>query len=315
MKIADIGGEFALIGRETRRFADKEVIVGVGDDAAVLKGHKNYLLLTTDMLVEDDHFCRKWSTPQQVGKKAIEVNVSDIAAMGGLPKYVLVSLCLTKDTSVEFVDGLYKGMNNACKKYKTRIIGGDTTHGKNIVINIAMIGEVERERLCLRSHAKVGDLICVTGDLGKSTAGLNLLLKHKRGYTRAHLEPKARLKEAREISKHCNAMIDVSDGLAPDVGHICEESDVGAVIHKEKIPISKKTRHAAKQLGKDPHEFALGGGEDFELIFTIPKRKLKSIQIKAPITVVGRIVPKTEGIYILNTNILTPLGSGYDHFR
>ncbi|MFH0860626.1 MAG: thiamine-phosphate kinase [Candidatus Altiarchaeota archaeon] len=315
LKIRDIGGEFKLIDRETRRFTDDNVVVGVGDDCAVLKGRgAKYLLLTTDMLVEEDHFSLRWHTPYQVGMKAVEVNVSDIAAMGGLPKYMLISLCLTPQTTVEFVDELYKGMNWVCKKYGVRIIGGDTTHGEKVVINITMTGEVEKSRLSLRSDAKAGDLVCVTGDLGKSTAGLELLKAGKKGYTLAHLEPKARLDEAREISKYCNAMIDVSDGLAPDLGHICDESKVGVEVYKEKIPVSEKTVEAASQLGADPVEYALRGGEDFELVFTIPEEDLKKIKAKLPITVIGRITSKKEKLLILDKRII-PLGGGYDHFK
>ncbi len=323
MKISQIGGEFALINRVTRKVKNRDVIVGIGDDTAVLKHKANkYLLFTTDMLVENDHFNLKWSSPEQIGKKSIEVNVSDIAAMGGLPKYAVISLCLRKDTEVEVVDGIYKGIYEAAQKYKLEIIGGDTTHGDLIVINIAMLGEVEKNRLRLRSHANINDLICVTGNLGNATAGLNLLLndikdKRYQSILKKHLEPEAQLRKAKIISKHCNAMIDVSDGLASEVKHICEMSKTGAVIYKEKIPISALTKEAAKLVKKDAYDFALYGGEDFELVFTIPMEKVPIIRnlLKEKFYIVGKILPSYMGIHLLDKGKKYPLKEGYDHFK
>ena len=316
MNIKDYGGEFALIDLISRRKKDKNVLVGVGDDTAVIKYNKKYVLLwTTDMLVEGDHFNLKWSTSQQIGKKAMEINVSDIASMGGLPKYALISISLPDDTQVEFIDQLYKGMRNVCKKYDFEIVGGNTTHGQRIVIDISLIGMAEKKRLCLRSNAKVGDLICVTGYLGKSAVGLETLRAGLKGNVKDHLEPECRLNEARVISKYANAMIDVSDGLASEVNHICKRSNVGAKVVKEKIPISKNTFKLANKLGKDAYGFALDGGEDFELVFTIPERKLDKIKVKCPVTVVGRIVEKRKGIYLIDKGKKTPLEGGYDHFN
>ena len=320
MKVSDFGGEFELIkriGKKTKLFS-KDVLIGIGDDAAVLKAGKKYLLFTTDMLVEDDHFSLKYSTPEQIGMKAIEVNVSDIAAMGGLPEHALISLALPKDIELKFIDGLYKGLNKAGKKYKINIIGGDITHSKQIVINIAMLGFAEKKNLCLRKDAKVNDIICVTGDLGKSTAGLWLLLKNKKGESiKPHLEPKARLDFSKKIAKYANAMEDVSDGLAQEVRNICNESKVGAVIYKEKIPLSKSTIDDAKKVNKNPYDFALYGGEDFELVFTINKKNLSLLneKLKDKIYVVGKILNKKQGIYLLDKNKKTKLKKGYDHFK
>ena len=321
MKVKDIGGEFELIKRiskKTKLFSN-DVFMGIGDDTAVLKYNKNkYLLFTTDMLVEDDHFSLKYGNAEQIGMKAIEVNVSDIAAMGGLPKHALISLALPKDINVEFINGLYKGFNKTGKKYKVNIIGGDITHSKQIVINVAMLGFVEKENLCLRKNAKVNDLICVSGDLGKSTAGLELLLKNKKGKSiKFHLEPKARLDFSKKIAKYVNAMEDVSDGLAQEIRNICYSSKVGAVIYKEGMPISKTTINDAKKVNKDAYNFALYGGEDFELIFTISKNKLPLIKnkIKDKIYIMGKILPKSKGLHLLDKNKRTKLGKGYDHFK
>ncbi len=311
--MAEFGGEFKLIDHITRPGG---AYVGVGDDAAVLE-HKRgrYLLFTTDMLCEGDHFRRQWSTPRQIGMKSMEVNVSDIASMGGLPTYAVVSISLTRDVTVEYMRELYRGMYSVADKYGFKIVGGDTTHSNTMTINVAMLGEVEKKRLSLRSDAEIGDLICVTGDLGKSMAGLRLLLKGKRGYVKSHLEPKARLSAARDISRYCNAMIDVSDGLASEVNHICEKSRVGAMVYGGKVPLSKKTRDAAKALGEDPLDYALNGGEDFELVFTIPPKKLPKINAGCPITVVGRIVPHLEGSMIDYKGGVKPLTGGFDHFK
>jgi thiamine-monophosphate kinase len=317
--VRDIGGEFGLIkriGKKARLFS-KDVLVGIGDDAAVLKDGKRFLLFTTDMLVEDDHFSLKYSSPEQVGMKAIEVNVSDIAAMGGVPKHAVISLALPKHISVGFVDGLYRGINRTAKKYSVDVIGGDITHSREIVINVAMLGLVERENLCLRSNAKVNDLICVSGDLGKSAAGLQLLLENKKGSSvKPHLEPKARLSFARKVARYANAMEDVSDGLAQEVRNICYASNVGALIYKERIPLSKATIEDAKKTGKSPYDFALYGGEDFELVFTINKNKLGLLKRKIKgVYVVGRILAKRDGIYLVDKNKKIKLGRGYDHFK
>lgn len=320
MKVSDIGGEFELIKRikEKTKLFSKDVFVGIGDDAAVLNFGKKYLLFTTDMLVEDDHFSLKFSSAEQIGMKAIEVNVSDIAAMGGMPKHALISFALPKDIDLGFVDNLYRGFNKVGKKYKINIIGGDITHSKQIVINIVMVGFVEKKNLCLRRDAKVNDLICVSGDLGKSTAGLELLLKNKKGKSiKFHLEPKARLNFARKIARHVNAMEDVSDGLAQEVRNICDMSKKGAVIYKEKIPISKTTINDAKKVNKDAYDFALYGGEDFELVFTINKKNLSLLKnkINNKIYVVGKVLDKKEGVYLLDKKKKTRLGKGYDHFK
>jgi len=334
--VKELGGEFALIdliARTLGKSKDKSVVAGIGDDTAVVDfDEKHYMLLTVDMLVEGDHFSRKWSTAKQIGMKAMEINVSDIAAMGGFPKYALVSISLPEYVTVEYVKEMYSGMKSIAKKHNFSIIGGNTTHGEKLVIDVVVIGLVEKERLCLRSNAKVGDLICVTGNLGKSTAGLETLKAGLKGNVKDHLEPECRLKEARIISKHANAMIDVSDGLASEVKHMCEMSQTGATVEKKKIPISRNTFNLAGKLKKDAYDFALHGGEDFELVFTIPKNKLKKIKTKCPITVVGKITSKKQGVWLVdgklenhktkpakttkqNRKQKTPLGGGYDHFK
>lgn len=308
--ISDVG-EFVLIERIAEKIKEKEGLVkGIGDDCAVLEDEEEYKLLTTDMLVSGDHFNRNWHSPWQIGWKSIIVNVSDIAAMGGYPEWCLVSIALPDDVDYEYVEDIFKGMIDASEKYDLSIIGGDTTHGDLLVINITLIGKVEKENLCMRGDAEVGDLICVSGDLGKSWAGLDLLRAGKEGYTEFHLQPDCRLELGRKLAPHVNAMIDVSDGLASEVNHICDESGVGATVEKDKVPISDRTREAGEILDKGPMFWALSGGEDFELVFTIPEERLDGIEDTNPI-VVGKITE--EGRYIVNGK-KKPLEGGYKHF-
>ncbi len=309
-KLSDLG-EFGLIEKISGKFTgDDEIYKHIGDDCAVLEEGEDYTLLTTDMLVEKDHFNLDWQSPWQIGWKSIIVNVSDIAAMGGLPKWGLVSIAFPEDTSVSFADELLQGMKDASDEHGLQIIGGDTTHGEYLTINVAVIGKVEKDRLCTRDGAKIGDLICVSGDLGKSWAGLELFRAGKEGYTEYYLQPRCRLETARKISPHVNSMIDVSDGLASEVRHICDESGLGAEVEKEKVPISEKTRKTGEKLDIDPMKWALSGGEDFELVFTISKEKMSEIEETDPI-VVGEIVE--EGIYLVDGE-KEELGGGYDHF-
>ncbi len=319
MKIKGIGGEFGLIDRikDKIKLYSKDVVVGIGDDTAVLKYDKdNYLLFTTDMLVENDHFSLKYSTPEQIGMKAIEQNVSDIAAMGGLPKFAVISLALPNNASVGFVDRLYNGINKKSKKYKINIVGGNITHSKEIVVNVALIGFVEKEYLALRSEARIGDLIFCSGDVGKSSIGLELLKNNKNGNSiKKHLEPECRLDLARKLVKvGINSMIDVSDGIASEIKHVCGRSNVSAVIYADKIPISKDTIIDSKKLNRDPVDFALYGGEDFELAFTADKNKLEQLK-KYDARVIGEIVDKKYGIKLIKNNKKQNFESGFDHFK
>ena len=311
MKIKDIG-EFGLIDLITKKPKNKDVIVGIGDDAAVIKT-KGLQVLTTDCLVEGDHFTRGWFTPLQIGMKAIEINVSDVAAMGGFPQYVLISLGLPQDLDVDFVKKMYQGMWKSCKKYDMEIIGGNMTHSDQIFISITMVGNVENKNLSLRNGAKSGDLIYVSGPLGYGRAGLRLFQKKINGFNKVkkrYLEPKARLDYAHQVNSFVNSMIDISDGLAPEVRHICDQSKCGAVIYKDKIPIDDDVRQVAKVIGEDKYDYALYGGEDFELVFTVSKNNMDKING----FLVGEII-KDKTVKIRtgnNKRIITK--EGYDHF-
>lgn len=256
MKISELGGEFAFIKRVTGvSYRDPAVIRGVGDDCAVLEYTADrYLLVTVDMMVEHSHFSLDWHTPYQVGMKLMEVNVSDIISMGGSPRWAFISLALTSATEVEFMDDFYRGLYDSAKKHGVALVGGDTTHGRELVLNLALIGDVGKDHVRLRSQAEPGHLICVTGSLGKSEAGLRLLLAGRRdGYLSGYLEPKSRLEEeGNEIARYARAMIDVSDGLGSEVGHLCDESGTGARIDWERIPLSPDTVEAARTAAGDP---------------------------------------------------------------
>jgi thiamine-monophosphate kinase len=313
MDISGIGGEFALIERLAKEPVSKNIIKGIGDDAAVIKVGRSYIVLTADTMVEGDHFSLDYFTPQQIGKKAVEVNVSDIGAMGAKPGYFLVSLVLPEKIQVETIENIYKGMRQAGKKYRIEIIGGNITHGKQLIIDICMIGKARKENLKFRSSAKPGDYIMVSGDLGSSTAGLNLFLKNIEGFSKVkkkHLEPKAKFYKVEPFLKYINAMIDVSDGLASEVKRICEQSNTGAILYADSVPIKPETKKAAAVCGKNALEYALYGGEDFELVYTVSKEiygRVKGFKV-------GEITHK-KGIRIIKDSKEELIKKhGYDHF-
>lgn len=325
MYIRDIGGEFALIGRLAQKVPTDhpQVVVGIGDDAAVLTSGDDsgpYLLVTTDTIVADDHFRLSWASPEQIGIKAAECNISDIAAMGGTPVCMFVSLVLTPETTVQWVDRLYSGIGESCRNHHVAVAGGDTTHGSVISVGITVLGTVPREHLCLRSHARPGDLLAVTGELGASGAGLRLLLENRPVtpyLLEKHLAPRCRLDAARLLAPVVHAMIDISDGLASEVDHICNRSNVGAKVYADRIPLHSDVIEAGKILGVDPVEFALNGGEDYELLFTVSADKLDQLnQTGVTYHVVGEISPDRNDRWLITASRRRlPLKGGYNHFN
>lgn len=313
MKIRELGGEFSLIERIARPARDPRVLCGIGDDAALIRVDRGIQIVTTDMLVEGDHFSREYFTPRQIGIKAMEINVSDIAAMGGTPTYALVAIALLRDTEVEFVDGLYEGIHAVAERYGIDVIGGDTTHGAVVAISITLMGEAQEDHQCLRSGARPGDRIFVSGPLGGSHAGLRLFLCGIDGFEdvkRQHTEPVSRLDVSREVAGYVTAMEDVSDGLASEVRNICRASGRGAVINADDVPIAPRVREAAKAVCGDPLDYALYGGEDFELVYTVSPDQAD----RAPGICVGA-VNDTGTITIRQGGHETPLErSGFDHF-
>lgn len=314
--------------------AAAKVALGIGDDAAVLHGDEGELwLLTTDMLVDGIHFLLEKMSAYDLGAKAMAVNVSDIAAMGGNPICALISIGLPRDTPGSWTDALYQGLADEAGRWGASIVGGDTVISPVTTLNVALVGRVEIDRLVLRSGAQPGDRICVTHTLGDSAAGLEVLrsadgeastVRAKipeavRHYLlQRHLRPEPRVLAGRELSEGiATAMMDLSDGLAGDLRHICRASKVGAVLNAAAIPLSHELRVAAPLLGKDPLALALSGGEDYELLFTtslteVPTRLPDS---QAPITVIGEIT-EDPGIYIRQAdgNLVPLTAKGYTHF-
>ncbi len=283
-------GEFELLKKISEKFAvsHPSLIKGIGDDAAVLSCPEGKLLLfASDMLIENIHFSLNLTNSYQLGRKSLSVNISDIAAMGGDPKFFLVSLGIREDISLEFIDGFYRGIDDVSGNFGIFLAGGDLnrTNG-NLVINVSLLGEVLENHLLLRSGARIGDQIFVTGTLGDSALGLEILKKKRKGgkhstetgeLIKKHLDPGPRLSEARVIAKKkiATAMIDISDGLLSDLNHIVEESRVGAKIWLDKLPLSPGFEKYAPRYSQPAIDLALKGGEDYELLFTIPPEKME----------------------------------------
>jgi thiamine-monophosphate kinase len=325
-------GEFGLIDliRKKIYIRDKRVVLNIGDDAAVLRGSKNKLLvLTTDTLMEKVHFDLRYCSYKDVGWKSMAANLSDIAAMGGIPLAGIISLGISSGTKVEDILKLYSGLKTLAKRFRCPVVGGDIFSSRALVITISLLGEVEKNLFKIRSGAKIGDLICVTGDLGGAEAGLRLLkksLKNKIPFNNSiikkHLNPYPRINESRILVKNLNiaSMIDISDGLSSDLYHICEGSNKGALIYADKIPLSQKTREACRLLSLSPLNLALSSGEEYELLFTLnpeeEKKLLKTTQSKFKISIIGKIKNIKEGVKILDRNgrIRNLKKTGYRHF-
>ena len=324
-------GEFGLINR-IRKWSPAshgDVVRGIGDDVAVIDIGKKALLVTTDILIEDIHFERSWTDPYCLGKKALAVNLSDIASMGGIPRYFLVSIGLPKALPFPFVSLFYRGLIEEAKQFQVDLIGGDTSLSQKIVINICLMGEGKKEILLYRNGAKVGEDLYVSGTLGDSALGLRMLLEKGRmekpkRLIQKHLSPIPRIELGQAIARRrlATAMIDVSDGLLIDTGHLLEESKVGVRIWEDRIPLSRDYQKWIHTYSRDPFQMALSGGEDYELLFTAPpnmRKKISSLasSLKIPITRVGEILPEKEGFCLLRTGgeEVYPNRLGFDHFK
>jgi thiamine-monophosphate kinase len=333
-------GELGLIRRlrESGGPLAAGIRTGIGDDTAVLNVARDAVLLaTTDLIVEDVHFRRASASFQDIGWKAVAVNLSDIAAMGGNPRWALVALALPASAETKDVDALYAGMREAAAPHGVVIVGGDTSASRGgWMIGVTLLGE-HTGRPRLRSMARPGDAVAVTGSLGRSAAGLAALEgdpgMDPRGavapdaleeITRAHRRPVARVQEGRWLGEQpsVHALMDCSDGLATDLGHVCRESGVHATIKLERLPISAAVREAARAFGRDPREWAAGGGEDYELLLTCEPAAAPAlasgllIATGTPLTVIGEIeAGEPEIAWIGAAGELIRMGPGYEHFR
>lgn len=347
MKVKDLGEAglieqmISILGRAGGG-GQSGVVRGIGDDAAVLQVTPgNRLIATCDLLIEGKHFDLRYSDPFDLGHKALAVNISDIAAMGGRPRWALVALGVPPDTDLELVQKLYYGIAQLAQEAGVAVVGGDTSSsGEGIIIDISLLGEAPRGAVAYRSAAVVGDFILVTGSLGASAGGLEWLKKHGKSpdhrppemepLLSAHFKPAPRYREALIISEsaQAGAMIDLSDGLAAGLLEIASSSGVGIQVEAGRIPILPEVKKVSSWFDKDPLEWALYGGEDYELLFTLagdrgaPKtiRKISRSVTRTtgvPVTVIGRVTGSEEGVVIITNgeNIKLEEVRCYNHFK
>lgn len=324
-------GEFGLINRIRKwtSTSNPALLKGIGDDVAVIETGKKVWLVTTDLLIEDIHFQRSWIDAFHLGRKSLFVNLSDIAAMGGIPKYFLISLGVPENLSLSFLSSFYRGLKDGAKRFGVDLIGGDTSVSRKIIINICLLGEGKKGSLLFRCGASIGDDLFVSGTLGDAALGLKILQKkglqgRPEALIKKHLSPSPRIRLGQFLARNhwATAMIDVSDGLLIDTNHLLEESGVGARIWEDRIPLSKSYQKWIHSFSKSPYPFALSGGEDYELLFTAPPEVRKRISrlalsLKIPITHIGKIVPKKEGLHLLRKDgkKYSPSRLGFEHFK
>jgi len=304
-------GEFGLIER-IRKSAplSKNIVAGIGDDAAVLKSGKQFQLLCTDMLVEKVDFTFKTATPYEVGRKALAVNLSDIAAMGGTPEAALVALACPQNTKLKAIDGFYSGIKDLAKKFGISLIGGDLSKASSWMVTVTIIGKSDKKPI-LRSGARAGDLVCVTGTLGGSILGKHLCFT-------------PRVEEGKFIAKAgASSMIDVSDGLLQDLSHLLKESKVSADIDLGEVPVSKDAVRLFRRSKQKPIQHAVSDGEDFELLFTISLAKFTKVlnfwskRFKIPLSVIGKIKSGNSGVDFWHKNRKIKFSTkkaGFKHF-
>jgi thiamine-monophosphate kinase len=329
-------GEFGLIARLTAGLpTSPDVLVGAGDDSAVLEvGGGQVLLATCDAQLDGQHFLRTVATPEQIGRRAMAVNLSDIASMGGTPRFALVSLLLSPDLPASLLDGVYAGLRREAARYGALIVGGNITASPDLLgIDITLIGQMPREQVLLRSGARPGDALLVTGTLGEAAAGLHLLLHPELMVPDtsavplkvAQLTPVPRVPEGRLLARlgSVTAMLDISDGLAGDLGHLCAQSQAGARLDQAALPISAATQDAARLAGQSALEWALYGGEDYQLLFTAPQSAVSRIKAMlwlttgTLVTVIGEMLPPEAGMQLCAPDgAMQPLAArGWDHLR
>lgn len=315
-------GEFGLIRHLTQHIElkNKSSIKGVGDDAAIIDyGANKVSVVSTDILVEGVHFDLSYVPLKHLGYKAATVNFSDVLAMNAMPKQLLVSIAISSKFSLDAIEELYDGLLLACERYGVDLVGGDTTSSKSgLIISCTIIGEGEKEKLVYRNGAKEKNLLCVTGDLGGAYVGLLMLDREKKVYKsnpkiqpdlegndyilERQLKPEARIDIIQMLAERGvqpTSMIDISDGLASELLHLCTQSGVGAQLYEEKIPLDPMTFERAREFNLDPTMCAMNGGEDYELLFTISLKDFEKLENNPDITFIGHITPKEAGVNLV----------------
>ena len=315
-------GEFGLIAHLTDKIeiTQESTIKGVGDDAAILSAGKKQIVVSTDLLLEGIHFDLAYTPFKHLGYKAVQVNLSDIYAMNGIAAQVTVSIGLSSKFPLEAVEEIYDGIYLACKKYNIDVVGGDTSASKQgLIISVTSIGYVDADQVVYRSGAKEGDLLCVSGDLGGAYIGLQLLEREKQIFlenpniqpdlegkdyiVERQLKPESRkdiVESLKQMKIKPTSMIDISDGLASEILHICKQSNKGCNLYEEKIPIDPMTYDTAREFGIDPTVCALNGGEDYELLFTIKQSDFEKIKNNPDISIIGHMTEASAGCNLIS---------------
>jgi len=333
-------GEFGLIERISSQvnLVQPGTKLGIGDDAAILEIPKGeQVLISTDMLAEGIHFDLAFTPLHLLGYKAVAVNLSDIAAMNGIPRQIVVAIGLSNRFSLEAIDALYEGIKQACLDYNVDLVGGDTTSSRSgLVISITAIGSQKPEKIVKRSGAKLGDLVCVTGDLGAAYMGLQILSREKKVFeVDPEMQPELNEEQAYLIQRQLKAeartdlvyelaekeilptsMIDVSDGLASELFHLAKQSHVGFHIFEEKLPIENITKLAASDFGLSPITCALNGGEDYELLFTVPIADYEKVSKLEDVSIIGVVRDPSEGkkLILKSGQVVDITAQGWVHF-
>lgn len=332
-------GEFGLIDHLTKEISPKNTssIFGIGDDAAVIDMGDKYQLASTDLLVEGVHFDLAYTPLKHLGYKSVAVNVSDICAMNGVPKQIMIGLAMSNRFTVEAIEELYEGVKLACKHYEVDLVGGDTTSSASgLMISVSVLGEVEKDRITYRSGANINDLLVCTGDLGAAYLGLQILNRENAIFKenpkiqpdlsgndyvlRRQLKPEAGIKYIkilRDLAIIPTSMIDISDGLASEALHIAKHSKVGITIHENKVPIDYTAMNLANEFNLNPITCALNGGEDYELLFTINQEHYDKLKKDPDFTIIGFINDIADGNnFIANDGSSHPLtAQGWDSVK
>lgn len=331
-------GEFGLIDKIAQEVTlyNKETIKGIGDDAAVLDLGNNFTLLSTDMLLEGVHFDLSYVPLKHLGYKAVAVNVSDIAAMNGIPKQITVSIGISSRFGYEAINALYEGINLACENYKIDLVGGDTSASRTgLTISITVVGEVEKNKIAYRSGAKANDIVCVTGDLGAAYLGLQILEREKSVFLAnpnmqpdldkneyvvgRQLKPDGRTDVIHEMNEKGlvpTSMIDISDGLASEILHLSKISGKGFTIFVDNLPIDNQTLMAANEFNISPITVVMNGGEDYELLMTFSQSDYEKVKSIPEITPIGFVTEEPNNILVLNSGEKSQIvAQGWKHFE